>query len=199
MWSCLLCLACCKSLLLLQQLLMLLRRKEKDGWGCAEDCLLLITACDSCWENGHVTLHNLLLLVHQDIPPSEWNMGLNSHDSQAPKDPWQWSNMYVLIYNCLSLEGLTTAQLTRMWCYLLGNFVFLGWGFSSVPLAVEVKLVAITCSSASLFLWRAELKSYIPTRLIQKYSPKLHFTCFNVPKSYFCFQEHSIYFFTMPK
>lgn len=139
-----------------------LRRKRKDGRGSAEDHLFLVTACDSCWGNSHLTPDSLFLLIYQDVPPSEWDVRLNSNDPEAPKDPWLWSDMYVLIYNCLTLEGLTTAQLIGMWCYKLGNFAFLGCSsFSSIPLGATVKLVAIACSSASLFCkecsWTAAL------------------------------------------
>lgn len=66
-----LCLAYCKSLLLVWQFLMVLRRRERNGWGGAEEHWIFIVASDSCWGNGHLTLHNLLIVrVHQDIAPS---------------------------------------------------------------------------------------------------------------------------------
>lgn len=166
-WFCLLCLACCKSLLLVWPLLTLSRRKEKDGRGSAEDHLLLVTACNSRWENGHVTLHNLLLLRHTSIRAgceAEFKLFWSF------KDRWQWSNRCVLTYNCLSLEGLTAAQLTRMWCYELGNFVFLRWSsFSSIPLAATVKLVAIAHGSASRFCEEHGRTAAIPPRITEMF------------------------------
>lgn len=70
-------------------------------------------------------------------------------------DPWQWSDTCILI-NCLSLEALTTAQLTGMWCYKQGNFTFLGW---------ELLCFHSSCchggsgTQFSIFLWKAQLNS----------------------------------------
>lgn len=87
--------------------------EEKNGLGGAEEHWIFITAFDSCWGNGHLTLHNLLLLegVHQDVTPSELTLG---------------SDLCV-VKSCLSLEALTTTQLTGMGFYSQGNFTVLGW------------------------------------------------------------------------
>lgn len=108
-----LCLAYCTYRLLVWQFLNVLRRREKNGWGGAGEHWIFIITFDFCWGNGHLTLHNLHLLVgvHQDITPSELTLG---------------SDLCVPI-NCLSLEALSTAQVTGMWCYKQGNLIVLGW------------------------------------------------------------------------
>lgn len=86
----------------------------KDWLGRRADNLLLIMAFKSCWGNDYLTL--------QMITPGA--VRLNSNESEALKDPLLWYT-YVFIYKCLILEGLTTARLTGIWCYKLGNLVLL--------------------------------------------------------------------------
>lgn len=73
-------------------------------------------------------------------------------------DPWQWSDTCILI-NCLSLEALTTAQLTGMWCYKQGNFTFLGWELLCFHSSCCHGEAGGSGTQFSIFLWKAQLNS----------------------------------------
>lgn len=115
------CLAYCKSHLLVWQFPMVLRRREKNGWGGAEEHWLFIIAFDSCWGNGHLTLHNLLLLagVPQDITPSELTLG---------------SDWYVYSYKVPFPGGSHNCSVNRNVMLQTGKFHISGMGAPLLPL-----------------------------------------------------------------